>query len=139
MVRETGRWNPTSNRFAIARARTPAAFLPYVFTHIPCKKRTVSKLHLNTVLLVRETGLENPTSNRLRDSSGKNTCGVLAIRLYAHSVQKKEPYQGFALTRFFWCEKRDLNPYSVNYTPLKRARLPVPPLSHIAELLPCNV
>ena len=32
----------------------------------------------------------------------------------------------------FWCEKRDLNPYSVNYTPLKRARLPVPPLSHKA-------
>ena len=24
-----------------------------------------------------------------------------------------------------------MNPYSVNYTPLKRARLPVPPLSHI--------
>ncbi len=33
---------------------------------------------------------------------------------------------------FFWCEKRDLNPYGVNHTPLKRARLPVPPLSHIA-------
>ena len=30
-----------------------------------------------------------------------------------------------------WCEKRDLNPYGVNHTPLKRARLPVPPLSHL--------
>ena len=30
----------------------------------------------------------------------------------------------------FWCERRDLNPYGVNHTPLKRARLPVPPLSH---------
>ena len=30
-----------------------------------------------------------------------------------------------------WCEKRDLNPYGVNHTPLKRARLPVPPLSHV--------
>ena len=29
---------------------------------------------------------------------------------------------------FFWCGKRDLNPYGVNHTPLKRARLPVPPL-----------
>ena len=29
----------------------------------------------------------------------------------------------------YWCEKRDLNPYGVNHTPLKRARLPVPPLS----------
>ena len=26
------------------------------------------------------------------------------------------------------CGKRDLNPYGVNHTPLKRARLPVPPL-----------
>ena len=31
---------------------------------------------------------------------------------------------------FSWCEKRDLNPYGKNHTPLKRARLPVPPLSH---------
>ena len=30
-----------------------------------------------------------------------------------------------------FCEKRDLNPYGVNHTPLKRARLPVPPLSRI--------
>ena len=28
-----------------------------------------------------------------------------------------------------WCEKRDLNPYGKIHTPLKRARLPVPPLS----------
>ena len=34
----------------------------------------------------------------------------------------------------FWCERRDLNPYGVNHTPLKRARLPVPPLSHIGLL-----
>ena len=32
-------------------------------------------------------------------------------------------------TSFCWCEKRDLNPYGVNHTPLKRARLPIPPLS----------
>ena len=29
-----------------------------------------------------------------------------------------------------------MNPYGVNHTPLKRARLPVPPLSHYAGLLP---
>ena len=29
------------------------------------------------------------------------------------------------------CGKRDLNPYGVNHTPLKRARLPVPPLPRI--------
>ena len=30
-----------------------------------------------------------------------------------------------------WCERRDLNPYELPHTPLKRARLPIPPLSHI--------
>ena len=30
-----------------------------------------------------------------------------------------------------WCGKRDLNPYGVNHTPLKRARLPVPPLPRV--------
>ena len=29
----------------------------------------------------------------------------------------------------FWCERRDLNPYESPHTPLKRARLPIPPLS----------
>ena len=35
---------------------------------------------------------------------------------------------------FVWCGKRDLNPYGVNHTPLKRARLPVPPLPHSSFL-----
>ena len=34
---------------------------------------------------------------------------------------------------FLWCGKRDLNPYGVNHTPLKRARLPVPPLPRITH------
>ena len=29
-----------------------------------------------------------------------------------------------------WCEEGDLNPYGIYHTPLKRARLPVPPPSH---------
>ena len=45
--------------------------------------------------------------------------------------QKKDAEASF----FCWCEKRDLNPYGVNHTPLKRARLPVPPLSHLPSLL----
>ena len=36
-------------------------------------------------------------------------------------------------TLSLWCGKRDLNPYGVNHTPLKRARLPVPPLPHSLE------
>ena len=35
-----------------------------------------------------------------------------------------------------WCERRDLNPYELPHTPLKRARLPIPPLSHIKFLQP---
>ena len=38
---------------------------------------------------------------------------------------------------FSWCEKRDLNPYGVNHTPLKRVRLPVPPLSHCLRSCAC--
>lgn len=42
-----------------------------------------------------------------------------------------------------WCERRDLNPYESPHTPLKRARLPIPPLSQICSeslsLFPQNV
>ena len=31
-------------------------------------------------------------------------------------------------TFFCWCGRRELNPYDSHHTPLKRARLPVPPL-----------
>ncbi len=34
------------------------------------------------------------------------------------------------MSSFCWCGKRDLNPYGEIHTPLKRARLPVPPLPH---------
>ena len=35
----------------------------------------------------------------------------------------------------FWCGRRDLNPYGVIHTPLKRARLPVPPLPRDQRLV----
>ena len=48
------------------------------------------------------------------------------------SLVKRGFFVLFAPNIFFvgalWCGKRDLNPYGVNHTPLKRARLPVPPL-----------
>ena len=59
------------------------------------------------------------------------TTALLQVPLL-NSHHEKEV--GFCLP-LSWCEKRDLNPYSVNYTPLKRARLPVPPLSH--KILSC--
>ena len=73
---------------------------------------------------------------------------TLAMRACAHGFALKRPYAACAATvreafcaaekrrhrmvsPLFWCGKRDLNPYGVNHTPLKRARLPVPPLSRI--------
>ena len=54
------------------------------------------------------------------------------------SLVKRGFFVLFAPNIFFvgalWCGKRDLNPYGVNHTPLKRARLPVPPLSHAARI-----
>ena len=34
-----------------------------------------------------------------------------------------------------WCPGRDLNSYGINHTPLKRARLPVPPPGHYMKTL----
>ena len=39
----------------------------------------------------------------------------------------------------FWCEGRDLNSQGKNHTPLKRARLPIPPPSHSGYFLAPNV
>ena len=55
----------------------------------------------------------------------------LRVREAASEAEKRR-YR--LVSPFFWCGRRDLNPYSVNYTPLKRARLPVPPLPHIKHL-----
>ena len=51
-----------------------------------------------------------------------------AVMICHYSVMDKK--SRIKMIRLFWCGKRDLNPYGVNHTPLKRARLPVPPLSH---------
>lgn len=51
-----------------------------------------------------------------------------AIAEYVFANRIFAPKRGRLLPAPFWCGKRDLNPYGVNHTPLKRARLPVPPL-----------
>ncbi len=50
--------------------------------------------------------------------------------LHVIAIAKENPH---SCECGFLCGKRDLNPYSVNYTPLKRARLPVPPLPHTSR------
>ena len=37
-----------------------------------------------------------------------------------------------------WCGQRDLNSYGVNHTPLKRARLPVPPRPRMHAIRKCK-
>ena len=53
---------------------------------------------------------------------------------FAKRLPHKEISRRKIPSAYFWCGRRDLNPYSVNHTPLKRARLPVPPLPHIKHL-----
>ncbi len=36
---------------------------------------------------------------------------------------------------YFWCGRRDLNPYVGKHTPLKRARLPIPPLPRTTYII----
>ena len=45
----------------------------------------------------------------------------------SHNKKQKSNHQ--MVIAIFWCERRDLNPYESPHTPLKRARLPIPPLS----------
>ena len=52
-------------------------------------------------------------------------------------LSKKETLKALVVKGFSgsasWCERRDLNPYESPHTPLKRARLPIPPLSQLLE------
>ena len=43
----------------------------------------------------------------------------------------ENPYKQRIFEIYCWCERRDLNPYESPHTPLKRARLPIPPLSRL--------
>ena len=44
-------------------------------------------------------------------------------------IIKDQQKRGVRCTPLFcWCGRRELNPYDSHHTPLKRARLPVPPL-----------
>ena len=64
---------------------------------------------------------------------GRGQCPPARLRVQEASDAKEISRWGIP-SAYFWCGRRDLNPYSVNHTPLKRARLPVPPLPHIKHL-----
>ena len=82
------------------------------------KNRSVRKTgQLNPPRFARLHGLHPCTYSRFRGSRFPRN---------RFSNKKADRLKAYLL---FWCGKRDLNPYGVNHTPLKRARLPVPPLS----------
>ena len=58
-------------------------------------------------------------------------CAVIHSRSVQVSCKIQKPGQK---TRFCWCGRRDLNPYGSPHTPLKRARMPIPPRPHASQL-----
>src|SRR6185436_9396011 len=72
-------------------------------------------------------GRDTPITLILREFLG----GIMAHLSQAANVgapqQKKDTRQG-AVSRKYWCRRGDSNPHGLPHTPLKRARLPVPPL-----------
>ena len=76
------------------------------------------------------------SSLRSHRPASRSPYAVLSARLQVREASSAKEISRWEIpSAYFWCGRRDLNPYSVNYTPLKRARLPVPPLPHIKHLL----
>ncbi len=77
--------------------------------------------------------------NRLRGDHFRTTVEPVIVKRYRKTLVNRGFYKKKLDTRFdthciktgvqLWCERRDLNPYESPHTPLKRARLPIPPLS----------
>ena len=64
----------------------------------------------------------------------ENLCSVMAAGTGFEPVQSESeslvlPLHHPAVLRKCWCEGRDLNSQGMYHTPLKRARLPIPPPS----------
>ena len=57
--------------------------------------------------------------------TGNSLTGALYIS--AEKGRKNALLLKQSIFSLLWCGRRDLNPYGVTHTPLKRARLPVPP------------
>ena len=77
-------------------------------------------------------------SMKMRPCSGCRTSSLFTITSYfskilnavsVNSEKNKAPER--VCIQELWCEGGDLNPHGVYHTHLKRARLPIPPPSHI--------
>ena len=88
-------------------------------------------IHLTNI---DSTGLEHSSLRSHRPASRPPYAALPARLRFKEASSEAEKRRYRLVSPFFWCGRRDLNPYSVNHTPLKRARLPVPPLPHIKHL-----
>ena len=78
------------------------------------------------IISVLKTAINHRKQNPPKPSS--YVISQLHFFLDRHTRKKAVPFR-YSLD--YWCEWRDLNPYVVKHTPLKRACLPVPAHSHI--------
>ena len=93
------------------------------------KKNKLSSL-LTTEFMVRETGCGCPVDTSVHSTEAPTEAAAETLTPYELPLLLwiKQKTRSFDLV---WCERRDLNPYELPHTPLKRARLPIPPLSRI--------
>ena len=89
-------------------------------TRLCCANPALSATVAYATVPAESFGAENSSSNCFLNAPHP-------LRLQVPN-QKREPSNDDS---HFWCERRDLNPYVLLHTPLKRARLPIPPLSLI--------
>ena len=80
--------------------------------------------------MVRKTGLAWLRPERWPALTATGSHSLPALQVPFHINQKNTGIARWAMP-VFWCGRRDLNPYGVIHTPLKRARLPVPPLPRV--------
>ena len=72
---------------------------------------------------------QNPPDNKKEQV--KSLLGYITKQYMNHCLTKRKSSIHLCYEYSIWCERRDLNPYVLLHTPLKRARLPIPPLSLI--------
>ena len=108
-------------------------------TELWCERRDTVLLRKSCILVDPMLRIRYPTSD-FEDKNSPPDCFLNAshpLRVQVPHLLKNHIKKQLSslLTTERWCERRDLNPYELPHTPLKRARLPIPPLSHINFVL----
>lgn len=94
-----------------------------------CERRDLpTAAALPCILFHSATEITDFSTRLVLLSKNVPTAHFINAKTLSGSSPNKKAVSTNALTAF-WCERRDLNPYESPHTPLKRARLPIPPLS----------